>query len=95
MSEAKLIWADGSPYGIEDYRTAMVEARRKCEKVEDMLSAASHDAHDWLEEVARACGFQTGRESWWESSEKEQRAKIIARIKRLRANNQPREPRAE
>lgn len=78
----------GSPDTIEDYRNAMVSARRDRDDLASTLNQHQGDAHDWLETVAKALGIQTGRESWWESSDAEQRAKVLHRIKRLRANTE-------
>lgn len=80
--------ATGSPYGLSDYRDSMVEARRERDGLSSQLLAQSIDASEWLDAVASALGIQVGRESWWEGSEEDRRQKILARIKRLRANNQ-------
>jgi len=77
----------GSPYGLSDYRDAMVEARRERDGLSSQLLAQSMDASEWLDEVAGALGIQTGRESWWEGSEEDRRKKILERIKKLRAND--------
>lgn len=74
-------------YERRDYINAMVEARRERDDLSSKLLSESIDAHEWLETVAKAVGIQTGRESWWDSNEKEQRAKVLERIKRLRANS--------
>lgn len=78
--------AAGSPYTCRDYMNAMVEARRERDDLSSKLMAESIDAHEWLEILAKAVGIQIGRESWWDSNEKAQRAKVLDRIKRLRAN---------
>lgn len=78
--------ASGSPYTGRDYMAAMVEARRERDDLSSKLMAESIDAHEWLEALAKAVGIQTGRESWWDSNEAQQRAKVLERIKRLRAN---------
>lgn len=68
-----------------EYRDAMVAARRERDDYSSQLLDASIDAHEWLETVARALGIQTGRESWWDAKESEQREKVLERIARLRS----------
>lgn len=83
---ARCALATGSLYTCRDYMNAMVEARRERDDLSSKLMSESIDAHEWLEAVAKALGIQTGRESWWDSNEAAQRAKVLERIKRLRAN---------
>ncbi len=84
----------GSTYTCRDYMDAMVTARRERDDLSSKLMSEAIDAHEWLETLAKAVGIQTGRESWWESNEEQQRAKVLERIKRLRANDggEPRSP---
>lgn len=72
------------PYTERDYIDAMVKARQERDAISSRVCADAIDAHEWLQTLAKSVGIQTGRESWWDSNEKEQRAKVLERIKRLR-----------
>ncbi len=67
-----------------EYRDAMVQARRERDEYSSLLMTQSIDAHEWLEALAKAVGIQTGRESWWDAKESEQRGRVLERIKQLR-----------
>ena len=83
---ARCALATGSPYTCRDYMDAMAQARRERDDLSSELMSEAIDAHDWLETLAKAVGIQTGRESWWDSNGEQQRAKVLERIKCLRAN---------
>lgn len=73
-----------SPYGIQDYMKAMVEARKDRGAADSRCMEYSIQAHEWLDTLARSLGIQTWRESWWDSDEEKQREKILERIAELR-----------
>lgn len=67
-----------------EYANAMVEARKERDDLMAQISREAMNDHEWLEQLAKSLGIQTGRESWWDSNETYKKNRVLERIKRLR-----------
>jgi hypothetical protein len=75
------------PYVEADYINALAEKHKELREMQaDMLLMQTIEM-ERTDELARAIGISTGRESWWGSAAAEKHNVLLTRIKRLRANS--------